>query len=386
MKCAACGADNKENAKFCRGCGGKLSQEGKQSSSPDNSMKPCPVCQGMVREKAKFCQKCGHNFGNAPTDIASSALPSTLPTITSSETPGEEISSATTSSLEDLMPCPACGGQVKRNAKFCGKCGFSFVASIPPEPSEDIGTQADAAPEASGPAELLEETVVHAEKAQEEQETYSSNPEIVPQAAHGGDIARKRNSVNVALLGVALVFAISGIGYWQFSAKKAGEPVLQEAQAEVAPDVAVEPASSVSVAETKGENELPSQVAQAPSEAAVSESKIVPSEKKASQPASAKASAKTKANEEPEHSTAPVVAAKPPVALPPARNVKLDSQSESMLAMGEQMYAGNMSSGALDAANQVLKKYPGNPRATKLKNKAQAKIDQQMASIQKSIK
>src|SRR6516165_7073298 len=46
MRCATCGADNRETAKFCAGCGAQLALK-------------CPSCGTANRSGAKFCDSCG---------------------------------------------------------------------------------------------------------------------------------------------------------------------------------------------------------------------------------------------------------------------------------------------------------------------------------------
>ena len=73
-KCAKCGADLPENAKFCLECGEKVVAAG---------MIVCPECGNTVA-KGKFCPECGHKFVTA---------------------------------------CPSCGHELTPGAKFCPECG-----------------------------------------------------------------------------------------------------------------------------------------------------------------------------------------------------------------------------------------------------------------------
>ena len=74
VKCAKCGADLPENAKFCLECGEKVVAAG---------MVVCPECGNTVA-KGKFCPECGHKFVTA---------------------------------------CPKCGTELAPGAKFCPECG-----------------------------------------------------------------------------------------------------------------------------------------------------------------------------------------------------------------------------------------------------------------------
>ncbi len=73
-KCAKCGADLPENAKFCLECGEKV--------VPADSV-VCPGC-GKVVAKGKFCLECGYKF---------------------------------------QTNCPKCGAELVGGAKFCLECG-----------------------------------------------------------------------------------------------------------------------------------------------------------------------------------------------------------------------------------------------------------------------
>lgn len=141
---------------------------------------------------------------------------------------------------------------------------------------------------------------------------------------------------------------------------------------------------AVPVAAVKEEMEAPSQIPQAVSadnkspEATVKQSNVVSGVKKERK----QSSAKNDAIEEPKRSNAPVAYKKPipsvpSVSPPPDQDIKLDSQSESMLAMAEQMYASKSYSAALDLAKQVLRKHPSNPRVTRLINNSHAEIERQ---------
>ena len=52
MRCANCGADNRETAKFCDGCGAQLALR-------------CPSCRTANRSGAKFCDSCGKALATA---------------------------------------------------------------------------------------------------------------------------------------------------------------------------------------------------------------------------------------------------------------------------------------------------------------------------------
>src|SRR2546427_5469890 len=63
MKCAICGQDNPEGAKFCRGCGAALSNE-----------RLCPKCGARNLPDSSFCSECG-----ARLDLTAGTIPPTTP-------------------------------------------------------------------------------------------------------------------------------------------------------------------------------------------------------------------------------------------------------------------------------------------------------------------
>jgi Meckel syndrome type 1 protein len=352
MKCLTCGAENKEGAKFCRGCGSTIQAGSPPPITTDPQGKPCAACQTVNKVNAKFCQKCGHNFGLVAV------------------APAEQCSAPADKSLEGKS-CPACSNQLKPDAKFCGKCGFSFSAmpqeteSVMPIDLEPIFPPEDNTAKATATAAAI----VH--------ETVRARPAPPPAAPKNFALPPKK--IHAPLVGaLALLFCASAAGgYWWFLGNSSAEA---QAVAQGETDVAVGAAPSTpatvvaapelappdaSVAEeSTGTDNSPSPVAEAPKPE--HKSTVV-------KPATVnKPKRETVA-------TAPRPSPAPEYAPAPVPDVKLDPQSESLLAMGEQMYASKTNSGALDAAKQVLRKYPGNPRATRLKNKAQAEIERQMA-------
>jgi Double zinc ribbon len=58
MRCPACGNENREGAKFCRGCG---------ASFPS----ACPKCGAHLSLQDRFCDSCGHRLGQqTPAPVA----------------------------------------------------------------------------------------------------------------------------------------------------------------------------------------------------------------------------------------------------------------------------------------------------------------------------
>src|SRR5262245_65308164 len=60
MKCAKCGADNREGAKFCNECAARIEAS-------------CSKCAAKNKPGAKFCDECGTSLG--PSAAASPKYP-----------------------------------------------------------------------------------------------------------------------------------------------------------------------------------------------------------------------------------------------------------------------------------------------------------------------
>jgi class 3 adenylate cyclase len=56
MHCAKCGADNRETARFCDGCGAPIPRQ-------------CPSCGALSRVVAKFCDACGTPLLETPAEF-----------------------------------------------------------------------------------------------------------------------------------------------------------------------------------------------------------------------------------------------------------------------------------------------------------------------------
>ena len=62
MICSNCGTENRDEAKFCDGCGATLART-------------CPSCGSVVRPQAKFCDECGSALDGSPRTVESRAAP-----------------------------------------------------------------------------------------------------------------------------------------------------------------------------------------------------------------------------------------------------------------------------------------------------------------------
>ena len=62
--CKYCGAEIKENAKFCLGCGSKLDGCDEETCEEVKAQeyKQCPSCNEELDKESKFCPNCGYHF------------------------------------------------------------------------------------------------------------------------------------------------------------------------------------------------------------------------------------------------------------------------------------------------------------------------------------
>lgn len=368
VKCVSCNAKNKENAKFCCGCGAAIPVANSSPSMAEPQVKSCPDCQASNKVNAKFCQKCGCNFSRAAT--AAAHPPAEQPSAATASRAAE--ADATADKSDEGKPCPSCDSQLKPNAKFCGKCGFSFSAkpqaaeSVMPINLESIQLSDDIAAKniATAPTPIAHE----AARTSPVQHNAAPESSALPH--------KKSHAPLIGALALLLCATAAG-GYWWFWGNSPAEvqvvassetDALASAASSTPATTAIDPVSVVpdvaTAAQSQEAGNDPAPVAEAPK----SEQKLT--------------IAKPAISDKPKHTSVATVQRPSPVpeyTSAPAPDVKLDPQSESLLAMGEQMYASKTNSGALGAAKQVLRKYPGNPRATRLKNKAQAEIERQMA-------
>lgn len=92
MKCANCGSEVKEGAKFCRECGTEIVEK---TEVLEQNL--CPECGNILEENAMFCNNCGHRVSGKYSET--------------------EISNR----------CPNCNSPLKDGALFCGECGTSLT-------------------------------------------------------------------------------------------------------------------------------------------------------------------------------------------------------------------------------------------------------------------
>ncbi len=159
MKCPNCQFENRDNAKFCKSCGHKLTGVNPQpaaAAEPAAASAVCPVCGAALKPGAKFCTNCGNPFKAAAMPETVAATPETREDVSieaipdavqepevvipvpetsvdiqpeTASAPVEEIKAET---LSSPAFCKNCGAPLKPGAKFCTKCGTA-VPVIKPE-------------------------------------------------------------------------------------------------------------------------------------------------------------------------------------------------------------------------------------------------------------
>lgn len=125
-KCASCGYEAKDDAKFCPRCGSNQFLSAQPQSAP-GGMKRCAGCGLDMRQDAKFCPRCGGQ------------------------------------TFHILRPhCPVCGAVLADGATFCGNCGARLAPAAqqpaqppvqPPKPVQPQPAQPQKQPQQARPAQ-----------------------------------------------------------------------------------------------------------------------------------------------------------------------------------------------------------------------------------------
>src|SRR6266404_4538926 len=83
MRCSRCSADNRDNARFCGGCGAPIELH-------------CPSCGALSRVGAKFCDACGAALRPASVATTTRSSSATAPQVPSIRVASEREASAST--------------------------------------------------------------------------------------------------------------------------------------------------------------------------------------------------------------------------------------------------------------------------------------------------
>jgi len=87
---------------------------------PDYSdIKNCPMCAETIKYEAKLCKHCGHKFSEEEGNEEEGNIHAIgVWTSPSPSTPAESSMDASTAQI-----CPSCQGRLSPTAKFCHSCG-----------------------------------------------------------------------------------------------------------------------------------------------------------------------------------------------------------------------------------------------------------------------
>jgi len=139
MRCAQCGTENPDGAKFCDSCGQPLAAVPPPSplpvpATPAVPTARCPHCGAELAPEAKFCAGCGQSVGAAPVPPPAPTAPPPAATAPPPAAPR----------------CPSCGGEMVAGTVFCPHCGHSIAgpAATQPMPVPPPAPQAAAPPPA----------------------------------------------------------------------------------------------------------------------------------------------------------------------------------------------------------------------------------------------
>lgn len=199
IKCPGCAAENKEGAKFCKGCGTSFA-----------SLVTCPACSALVKP-GKFCPSCGHNFSAPPPQVE--------------EKPSAEVIQASdTNAEEPLVAAPIEAIVIDFD-----------VAQVPPPPPPPISAAPIAAVKVPAP------TKAAAMPVDKQGPNGAKASAVAP-----GQQERKTNLTLVyALIPLVIVIA-GGIYWWKSSSAPTATPAPQTPTASVemqAPAVAPPPSA-----------------------------------------------------------------------------------------------------------------------------------------------
>jgi rRNA maturation endonuclease Nob1 len=150
LYCPKCTIDYPEGKKFCKNCGSPLLVREKLSPPEEKTLgtleavvevkktispnKYCSFCGIEYPPDKKFCKNCGGILTDIVTDF---------PKVESEATPIQKVEPSTLSQTAFEEPtkktkkyCPSCGSEQGIDQKFCKNCGFSLMAKPATEPSK----------------------------------------------------------------------------------------------------------------------------------------------------------------------------------------------------------------------------------------------------------
>jgi DNA primase len=236
--------------------------------------------------------------------------------------------------------CTKCGAENKDAAKFCKECGSELSSASEGQASAGSETEPATAQNAQPVAQA------NADKSFESRPNNDTNksPGKFPAIA--------------VVTGVAIVAVLAGGMFYLGHKSQSAMPSAQSSSPVPQSRESATPASkAIPAAQEKKEE----------SHAQLQHSQVKPKQHK---------------HEKTEQKTASKVATAPASA---RKSATLDSQSESMLNIAQNLMDSNDYSGAKNLADQVLQKYPHNQRARSISNKCAAEIKKKEDAIRKHL-
>ncbi|MGC9398126.1 MAG: protein kinase domain-containing protein [Anaerolineae bacterium] len=130
MICPHCGAENRDDGRFCKQCGQPLAT---MSSSGDE--RRCPQCGTSLRAAARFCKQCGEAVPSVPKAQRNPA--NRCPRCGMLLRPEARFCPKCGVTLSKLSRpsgpvCPQCGTPLRPGARFCKQCGATLTTSARP--------------------------------------------------------------------------------------------------------------------------------------------------------------------------------------------------------------------------------------------------------------
>lgn len=134
IKCSVCGAENPEDAKFCRKCGKqfeKATEVQLNISSADIPQRKCDKCGAAIVDGTKFCRKCGAEIaaGERKEETSKPEIPHDgEPAEVKKEQSSNDISQSQNHVSDANSVCPYCGAKgcqmVQRNSTKVTQSGY----------------------------------------------------------------------------------------------------------------------------------------------------------------------------------------------------------------------------------------------------------------------
>lgn len=131
--CPNCRRTNKDDAKFCSGCGTPLTASSGAAADP-TAVATCNNCGQPLPKGSKFCPSCGDKYHPCPNCGADNAesnwecvqckqpLPRPCPHCSESVMGGSKFCPHCGGALS--LKCPNCQQETRPGQKFCAECGF----------------------------------------------------------------------------------------------------------------------------------------------------------------------------------------------------------------------------------------------------------------------